>query len=463
MFARRCNGALRLDFATNMMDRFLRWMAVSSGQKGSVLTQVGEHKWRFHPQRDRLLAEVHARPFTPLRAPMLATRIATMSEESGADEDRAHLAALCQTLGRRVPSPDARWFAIEAGSWRLRWERHTEFATWTFFRQPTGSSLAIERAVADVPVAWLDALPGEVMVATNLVIVGRDSPDAPGLIARHDSVGSILIGDAARMFTELRPDPDGMTNYLLVVSGKDDQLAGRLALSLLEVETYRLMALLAFPLAGEATGLLGKIENEAGEIAAQLATPADADTDRALLARLAILAGEAEALSARTSFRFGAATAYHQIVLDRIETIQETRIASLQTLGEFMERRLAPAMRTCDTVGRRQQAAIERIARTEQMLNTRVEVATEATNAALLQSMDKRAKEQLQLQRAVEGFSVFAIAYYAVSLFGYVLKGLGKSLPGLNAELAMAALAPFALIATWLLVRRFGASSNEDR
>lgn len=420
-----------------------------------------EPRWRFHPDRDRLLAEAHARPYTPLRTPMLATRIATLAGPSAPDDDRVHLTRLCDALGRRPPAVDARWFAVDLGSWRLRWERHTEFSTWTFFRQPAEGSLAIERATVDVPPDWLDSLPGEVMVATNLVIIARDSPDAPGLIARHDSVGSILIDDSARMFTELRGDMDGMTNYLLVVSGRDEQLAGRLALSLLEIETYRLMALLAFPLAGEATGLLGKIETEAGEIAAQLATPADADTDRALLARLAILAGEAEALSARTSFRFGAATAYHQIVLDRIETMQEQRIAGLQTLGEFMERRLAPAMRTCDTVARRQQAAIERIARTEQMLNTRVEVATEATNAALLQSMDRRAKEQLQLQRAVEGFSVFAIAYYAVSLFGYVFKGLEKRIPTLDPELAMAMLAPFVLVLTWFLVRRFGAAFSE--
>ncbi len=426
------------------------------------MTKAREHLWRYHPDRDRLLAETHARPFTPLRAPMLATRIATLAGPSAPEDDRAHVTQLCTALGRRPPASDARWFAIDLGTWRLRWERHTEFSTWTFFRAPLGTSIALETATADAPSEWLDSLPGEVIVATNLVIVARDSPDTPGLIAKHEAVGSTLLNDSARMFTELRADMDGMTNYLLVVSGKDEQLAGRLALSLLEIETYRLMALLAFPLAGEATGLLSKIEIEAGEIASQLASPADADTDRALLARLAILAGEAETLSARTSFRFGAATAYHQIVLDRIETLQEGRIASLQTLDEFMERRLAPAMRTCDTVARRQHAAIERIARTEQMLNTRVEVASEATNAALLRSMDLRAKEQLQLQRAVEGFSVFAIAYYAVSLFGYLFKGLAKSVPALNADLAMAILAPFALVITWFLVRRFGASFKDN-
>ena len=208
--------------------------------------------------------------------------------------------------------------------------------------------------------------------------------------------------------------------------------------------------------------MLTRIEAEAGHLASQLSQAADADADRALLARLASLAGETEALSARTSFRFGAATAYHEIVLDRIETIQEVRIAGLQTLGEFMERRLAPAMRTCDTVARRQQAAIERIARTEQMLNTRVEVATEATNVKLLESMDKRAKTQLRLQSAVEGFSVFAIAYYALSLASYPLKAIEKAVPGFDATLAGGALAPILLIIAWTTLRRFRSRARDD-
>lgn len=418
--------------------------------------------WRYHPERDRLLAEAHARPFTPLNAPMLASRIATLSGQDGADSDRAHMTALCRSLGRSEPGPDSRWCALDAGKWRLRWERHTEFSTWTFFRTPEADTLTRERAFDAAPTDWLDTLPGEVLVATHLTLIDRDSPQTAALIARHDSIGAVVLEDSARVFTDLRPDPDRMTSYLLVMSRKDDQLAGRLALSLLEIETYRMMALLAFPLAGVATEQLTRIEAESGHLASQLSQTADADADRALLARLATLAGETEALSAQTSFRFGAASAYHEIVLDRIATLQESRISGLQTLGEFMERRLGPAMRTCDTVARRQQAAIERIARTEQMLNTRVEVATEATNVKLLESMDSRAKTQLRLQRAVEGFSVFAIAYYALSLASYPLKAIEKAAPGFDATLAAGMLAPILLAITWAALRRFRKNARED-
>ncbi len=88
---------------------------------------------RFHGARDRLLAEAHARPSTPLAAPALAARIATLSGETGATRDREHMVALCRRLGAPEPSPGAAYATIDAGLWRLRWERHTEVSTWSFF------------------------------------------------------------------------------------------------------------------------------------------------------------------------------------------------------------------------------------------------------------------------------------------------------------------------------------------
>ena len=62
----------------------------------------------FHPQRDRLLSEVHARPSTPIEAPMLVTRLAAVSGVRGAEADRLHMAELCARLGQRSPSEGMR-------------------------------------------------------------------------------------------------------------------------------------------------------------------------------------------------------------------------------------------------------------------------------------------------------------------------------------------------------------------
>ena len=105
-----------------------------------------------------------------------------------------------------------------------------------------------------------------------------------------------------------------------------------------------------------------------------------------------------------------------------------------------MERCLAPAMRTSGSVAERLQGAIDRIARTVQILNTRVEVASEIVNVDLLASMDKRSKIQLRLQETVEGLSIVAVSYYALSLLKVAFDGLAEVIPRLNPTMATACL-----------------------
>lgn len=422
---------------------------------------VSTRGWRYHPQRDALIAEAHARPATPLAPPMLATRLATLSGEDGADRDRAHMIALARRLGEAEPSPTARWAALDAGSWRLRWERHTEFSTWTCFRPATRAHPFAETALDLAPVDWVAALPGDVLVAANLELRPREGGPSPSAMLGPEAVGARVMDGQASVFTDFRPDARGMTRFLVLDQSGDPQLCGRLVLRLLEIETYRLMALLAFPLSSSAAGRLSRIEDRTSDIAAQLTRPAEVSEDRELLTRLVALAGEAEALNAATSFRFGAARAYHGIVRDRIAALREQPVEGLQTVGEFMERRLAPAMRTCDTVAAREEAAIARIARTEQMLNTRVEVAAEASSAALLASMDRRARLQLRLQRTVEGLSVAAISYYALMLLAHIIEPVAHYFK-VDAEVAVGVAVPFVIVAVWFALRRLRAHLRHD-
>jgi uncharacterized membrane-anchored protein len=397
----------------------------------------------FHPERDRLMAEAHARPSTPLDAPVTAIRIASLSGEGGV-ADREHLASLCSSSLLPEPGADARWWAVDVGLWSLRWERHTEFSSWTIFMRPRSGG---------PPTAWLAALPGEVLVWTQADIrTAASEADAPAI--GTNMIGARVLDGAASVFTDFRPDDHGVTRMLVLLRSADRALAGRLVQILLEIETYRLMALLAFPLAGKAGTTVARFEAEAGALAAKLADEVGVDADRKLLQRIVALSGEAEALNSQTSYRFRAAVAYYGIVRDRIATLREERIPGMQTIGEFMDRRLAPAMRTCDAVAEREAAVIDRIARAGEMLRTRIEIEAEATNAALLQSMDKRAAAQLRLQRTVEGLSVAAIAYYAVSLLAYPMKAVEHAIKGFDAVYAVGLLTPLVVLLVWLALRR---------
>ncbi|GAA4002451.1 DUF3422 domain-containing protein [Sphingomonas humi] len=413
----------------------------------------------FHPQRDSLLAEVHARPSTPIDPPMLVTRIAALSGPDGVAADRRHISDLCKRVGVPRAADDAVWCAVDGGEWQLRWEKHGEFSSWTFFAKPRSKG-ASASAIDSVPPAWLETLPGSVVVLTTLVVSREDQrPDsAPD---PKEAVGARIVDGAATLLTDLRADAAGMTRFRLFMHVDDPILTGRIALSLLEIESYRLMALLAFPIAQQTAARLSEIEAEARELTEKIATHLGIDDDRDLLAKLVALSGRMEAMSASTSFRFGAARAYHDIVQSRIASLGEQPLPGRQSMRDFMDRRLGPAMRTCASIAQREAEMISRISRAGQMLSTRVELVTQKINADLLNSMNRRASMQLRLQRTVEGLSVAAVSYYVVSLLLIPLKAAEGRLP-VDGHLVTIILVPLVVIAVWWTLRRVAGRLHDD-
>jgi uncharacterized membrane-anchored protein len=290
-----------------------------------------------------------------------------------------------------------------------------------------------------------------------------------GLYARDSLVGSRMDGGIATGLTDGHIHADGFGRVLVVVH--DDvqgpppaRRTGWLVQRLLEIETYRTMALLGLPHAREAVPLLGWVERGLAEISEALAhdppsgDDADRATERALLDRLAGLSAEAERLSAQTTYRFDAAAAYAALVARRVGELHEERLDGLRSYGEFMERQLQPAIHTCEAVSARQDRLSRRLARVCQLLRARVEMTLQEQNHDLLHSLDRRANLQLRLQETVEGLSVFAISYYAVSLIGHMSGPLtlmsGQAWPKWLTEVGAAVSVPIVLGFVWLAMRR---------
>jgi uncharacterized membrane-anchored protein len=274
-------------------------------------------------------------------------------------------------------------------------------------------------------------------------------------------VGGPLAGGQAHAFTDFRIQDDGFSRFLIYDGGMSPYQAGRLTQRLLEMETYRIMALLALPVAQEVAPKIGAQERELAEISAALVEAQEAD-EPLLLQRLTRMAAEAESRESRHRFRFSAAAAYYELVRNRIQELRETRMEGMQTFGEFTERRLAPAMNTCQAVGARQEMLSQRVARATQLLSTRVDITRERQNQALLASMERRARQQLRLQQAVEGFSVAAITYYVVGLVAYLAKGLAISGANFREEIVTSIAIPIVALVVALGVRRFRRRTAEN-
>jgi uncharacterized membrane-anchored protein len=253
--------------------------------------------------------------------------------------------------------------------------------------------------------------------------------------------GAQVADGGAAAFTDFRIHEDGFSRFLLLDRGMGRRRAGRVLQRLLEIETYRMFALLAFPLAREVGARLAAAERDLAGITELMVTQGSAD-EPGLLDRLTKLAAAVESSVAASSYRFGAARAYYGLVMHRIAELREQRIPGIQTIDEFMQRRLAPAMSTCESVARRQAELSERVARASDLLRTRVDIVREMQNHELLASMNRRARLQLRLQETVEGLSVAAITYYLVGLVGYAAKALKSAGYAVDPEIAMGVAIP---------------------
>jgi uncharacterized membrane-anchored protein len=212
-------------------------------------------------------------------------------------------------------------------------------------------------------------------------------------------------------------------------------------------------ALLGLPVAREATARLANGEIELASLADAIrqARPQD---EPVLLDRLTRLAADVEGRHAETHARFSASSAYFALVQRRVSDIAETRLPGMQSLHDFLDRRLTPAMSTCAWAARRQQALSERISRMSDLLRTRVEIEQQQSSQALLAAMNARQDVQLKLQSTVEGLSVAAITYYIVGLVGYLAKGAQKIGWPVSSELTMALAIPVVGGVVWWSLRQ---------
>ncbi len=386
-----------------------------------------------HPQRYLLNNEVHARPCISLYAPQRTTHLALMMTEEQRAQEREALTELCERYIQPPPAPGADHFISDLGPFRLRWEQHGEFSTYTFYLHGPFDDPFAETALQVVPVDWLQSLPGQLIVGVHAAIVkseekGADLDAISPLFSDNTLIGSEVSGGGAQAFTDFRIHADGFSRILIYDRRLRSRQLGRLLQRMFEIEVYRMMALLTFPIARRLIIQLNDADQRLLQITTAMSQPGSNEAQ--LLDDLITLAAEIEHSQSSTQFRLSASQAYFRLVGLRINELRERRIRGIQTFAEFMDRRLEPAMNTCAAVERRQTMLSKRIARASQLLRTRVEIALERQNQSLLESMDRRAKLQLRLQETVEGLSVAAITYYSVSLIGYLAKaGKAAGLP----------------------------------
>lgn len=420
-----------------------------------------------HPLRQALAGEIHARPPTALATPERASYVAVVVDPAQRAQEIEHLARLCAAHGAIPPASDAIHFAARLGDLRVTWERHTEFSSYACFVEGLGhgGESFTDPAARALPEGWLGQIPGQTVVAAHVVVVrqppGSCLPTIDRWFPARAVVGAEIGEGAGYAFTDFRIGDDGFERFLLLDCSLTPRQAGRMSQRLFEIEAYRLMALLALPVARAQAPAAAEIEQSLAALSGEIAR--ESGGDEALLAQLTTLAARVETAIDASQFRFGAGRAYYDLVRSRIAELRERPLPGIQTIDEFMSRRLAPAMATCASVSQRLRELSERVARASGLLSTRVEIAREKQNQALLGSMDRRARLQLRLQETVEGLSIAAITYYGAGLVGYLASGAHAAGFGVDHDLAVACAIPVIAILVALALSRVRRRIGHDR
>ena len=412
-----------------------------------------------HPLRRRLNDEAHARPSYPLATPSHITTFASLSESGdGAQRETDRLNDLLKRNGHAALDRDTKHCLVDLGDYRLRFERHTEFVRYSFIRMRPDDDGFDRDAATIVPPDWLSQFGQRILMAVHLYIGAwhdADS-DAESLSNRHFDgnpiVGAMVAGERAAAFTDFRIHDDGFSRILLLNRAMPAAQTGRYAQRLLEIEMYRMMSLLGLPLAQSLMPQLSAADGDLVEINDALVGTQPVD-EYDLLKRLTELAAQNQVRHAQADFRLGAANAYYNLVLQRIAELRETRIPGTQTFNEFTLLRLAPAIRTCHTVAERLDSLARRLARSTQLLSTRVDVERQKQSNESLDAMNRRLRSQLRLQATVETISVAAVTYYVVELVGFIARAAAERGLSVNEALAQGIAVPIVAGLTFWFVR----------
>ncbi len=416
-----------------------------------------------HPERARVLGEVHARPFEPMPTPRVVRHVALLT---GAEEAEALHEAIshCATeAGVAPPAPQVRYYVLNAFGGRLRWEQHSEFGSLTWDAPPRnahdGLALIIERATKPL---------GQVISMTRIDVLEHDSDvNFEKIYDNRSLCVSKVENGVALIATDFRQSDDGATRMTIINQSATEIATGGLVQRLLEIETYRTLALLGLPLAQRTAPIVSGIETSLAAITADLKDHPHGISER-LLDEITRLSADLEANAASCLFRFGASRAYHEIVRLRLDAIQEVSYEHHPTLEAFLIRRLQPAMQTIHALEERQANLSRKLSRAANLLRTRVDVELERQNRDLLSSMNHRAKQQLRLQQTVEGLSIAAVSYYVVGLIAYLLKGIDTPLQALFGYAYISAVltalsVPVVVAVMWYVVRRIRRTPLDEK
>ncbi|MEM8825615.1 MAG: DUF3422 domain-containing protein [Pseudomonadota bacterium] len=403
-----------------------------------------------HQYRQWAVDEMHLRRFVPVPDHCeIYQSVRLMNDTDRRDED-ARLVADKPAFDEWNAASRFASGSRDAGI-RFLWERHTEASTITLIFPndcPDGVRAAYLR--------WFHEWDGAVIRATRIFVV-PDEDEIDRHLDRHEIDRAEMIccdvAPGVRIWSDFGIHSDGFGRLMVSAGEVSSHERGRVIQRVQELGNYRNMALLGLPTVRQHVPAVDALERQLSDHAEHVARASDGEADDDLLEQLVDLSSQLELIRAATEFRLSATEAYGSVAADRLQTLNVEAVANHQTLSDFTERRLVPALRTCSVFRDRLGRIAERIARVMQTLDVRIDTRIKAQNLRLTTSMERSIQLQFRLQGLVETLSVIAAGYYLVGLIAYMIKGAAALPSGSLSDILIGAITLPAICLIYLLVR----------
>lgn len=403
-----------------------------------------------HPYRHAIMDEVHARPVEIVPgAGRIRRLVFVMPPEAGAmTRVFTRFEQFCHEAGVPTPAVASRQYGFDIGARHVTWEFHTEFVTVTW------------RADLHDMESWpedigLQALGDSLLIGAMRIDV-IDDAKVPERLLPGFSLASLCVSDLdtgrAQVATDFVPDAENFTRFELAAGDLSVLRRSIIVRRLLEVETYRTMALLGLPLAREQSPSLRATEIELTALIETLSTATTPETVQTALAALHALSVRTGQLSERLGYRFAASHAYGDILRTRLTGLRESATGVGSSLTHYIGNRVDPGLATCAAMEKRLSVLSDKIERAIGLLNVRIGLDMQIQNKSVLDNIAHTANSQFHLQRTVEGLSTIAISYYLLGILSYLLAGPLEEWH-FEKTMALSIAAPFVVLAVWLMAR----------
>jgi uncharacterized membrane-anchored protein len=216
-----------------------------------MFPQINDMLPEKHSLFDTLVTEFHSRRFPRVKGSVTLSQVTILHSKSTKSDQITHLQSLANIYQVSQPNDETDCYYQNLGELDVRWEYHTEFSTYTFIRSNNNEYPFQCSAWSILPSGWCTSIPGLLIAATHIDIQSAlpSDPKLQQIFAGHAMAASLITEKNAQVWTTFKPASDNFDRILVVNHNLNGSQTGRSLRCLLEISSYRMMALLSFPLA----------------------------------------------------------------------------------------------------------------------------------------------------------------------------------------------------------------------